>query len=122
MDVTCQLQQRRSAIGRGPPRHVHRMVGRSDIKIATQQTLTIAEFVRAVREIGVSSPPIQSTCNGLCEPLNLDNVRVSSLRIVLDGNHLYSLSPGPFGDALELGKPLGPVSLRVRCGGFVPGR
>jgi len=127
-DVIYPLQQCRSAIGRGPPRDVHRVVRRSDIeyrrrKIDIQQPLPVAEsvwraltrraqclfstskvdvcisfqscalttqpsrlqkFVRAAREIRVGSPPIQSTRDGLCEPLNLDTVRVSSLRIPLE--------------------------------------
>jgi hypothetical protein len=54
--------------------HVH-------VRTSMTQPRRLQKFVRAVRDIRVGNPLIQSTRDGLCEPLNLDTICVSSLRI-----------------------------------------
>jgi len=93
--------------------HVHE-------RTSTTQPSRLQEFVRAVGEIRIGSRLIQSTRGGLCEPLNLDTVCVSSLRVALEvTGSSDSLSQA-------LGRPKEPGddelycmsdSLHVQCGG-----
>ena len=99
--------------------HVHEWAS------ATKPT-QLQKFVRAVREICIGSQPIQSTRDGLCEPLNLNTVRVSSLRMTLEvadeevsqalRRPLKNQGMGCMEDACM------DDALHVQCGGFALGR